>query len=98
METLAAKAARHAFVAARLDADGRIVEACQHRHGRAYSDAIACARTHGWDGFAELLVDAAQPVQPLDVWLFDQWGGDAPLPVGRHHRRRRRLDATAQLT
>jgi hypothetical protein len=58
MTTLAAKLARYPDAAARLrlDADGRVLETCQHNNGRSEAAAIACAREHRWDGFAELLV------------------------------------------
>jgi hypothetical protein len=70
MTTLAAQLTRYPFAAARLDADGRVRQTCPHDHGRSDAGAIACARTHGWDGFAELLVADDAPVRPLDVWRF----------------------------
>jgi hypothetical protein len=79
MTTLAAKLARYPFAAARLDADGRVLETCQHDHGRSDAGAIACARTHGWDGFAELLVADDAPIRPLDVWRFRDERGTTHL-------------------
>jgi hypothetical protein len=48
-------------------------------HGRSEAAAIACAREHRWDGFAELLVDDDAPIRPLDVWRFRDERGTTHL-------------------
>jgi len=75
MTILDAKIARYPFVAARLNANGRVLATCEHDHGRSDAGAIACARSNGWDGFAELLVDGDRPIRPLDVWRLREKSG-----------------------
>jgi hypothetical protein len=51
---------------------------CHFARKRAYRGCrCACgaprrARTHGWDGFAELLAAEYLPVRPLDLWRFHE--------------------------
>jgi len=79
MKTFEEKLARYPFAAARLDAEGRVKQACPHGHGRREADAIACARRLGWDGFAELLVTDDAPSRPNDVWRFRTHGNKTRL-------------------